>query len=215
MVVYIVNPYQDVSLLPSLCASFLKTFEGYTSSTHFRGLESPSDLVLKIIPIEWLASDATVALQTPQEFSQLARDVYDRCPTPTSQASSPYASASLFQLAPCLPKTIDFKLAADPPRTLLQGDIAMHIAYSWSQESEWLSCSMIDGLGSHQWTASYSRGSRDAPWSTFKAVANEIWQTALDVMKVVPGTYRVFVARDRPMAELEIEGKTSRPLRIS
>ena len=201
-----INPFHGVDTIFRLCVAFLKLFEAYASK--IRLIQNPSDLVLKIIPMEWISSGSTYSSSSPASYLRLAKEVYDRCPS-TQLESSPYASASLFQLADPIPRTIDFRLNADSASSLFQHEHIAHIGYSWVGESAWMTAAITDNLGCHHWVGSFSLRDSLDPWPSFQAIAKEIWEIMLEAMKAAEGNRRVFVAKDRPMLIKEVEGTYS------
>ena len=205
VVIYMVNPFTKPAFLPRLCESFLcclKKFEwGY-------GPGDRNDLVLKVLPISWVASRTTIPLPSPKEYAALAKDVYDRCPvTPSSRNPSPFASASLVQLAEAIPKTLDFRLTANPSTGLARNNSALHVGYSWRRDSQWLCVSVVDNLASHQWNASYCFGTAlSDPWPTFREIAKEIWRGILDMIDEPQAKRFVYLIKDELLAQEEIDG---------
>ena len=200
-----ISPSQEIASLRRLCVAFIRIFEAYVSK--IRLIQNPSDLVLKILPMDWVSSTSTITSSSPAKYTRLAKELYDRCPTLKLDAS-PYASASLFQLANPIPKSIEFKLSADFISSPFQHESAIHIGYSWELTSMWLSSALTDTLGCHHWTASYYFGPSFDPWIIFQAVAKEIWEIMLEAMNASQGNRRLFVAKDKPMTTKEIDGKS-------
>ena len=205
--VYIVNPFSGHTALYSLCASFYKLYDTYASCV--RHTRAPgdlvSDLVLQIIPFSWIGSSSTIAMQAPRTYIRLAKIIYDRFPV-QGQDISPYASASLFRLAEGIPKSLDFKLSSDSPKSLFQHVSAAHIGYSWDVGCRWLCSAMTDSFGCHHWSASYFLGSGNDPWSNFRAAAKEIWETFLEAIDVSYGSHRLYISKISPMPPTEING---------
>lgn len=208
IVVYIVNPFCAISSLPRLCECFLQCFERYASSAKTYTQENPSDLVLKIIPIGLVASNTTIAVPSPNQYISLAKDVYDRCPIESSTGDlSPYASASLIQLAENIPKTLSFRLTADPTTSLSMDHETLHVGYSWKSDSQWLCSSITDNLGTLRWNASYSFGDTVSnAWPTLTHFIREIWSGVVDVIGRSSHKYSVYVVKDQPIDQKEIDG---------
>jgi len=215
-VIYIVNPFTKPAFLPRLCESFLRCLRKLESGVD---IADPGDLVLKLLPIEWVASRTTIPLPSPKEYAALAKDVYDRCPAVLSlRKPSPFASTSFAQLAEAIPKTLEFILAANPVSSLSRNKRALHVGYSWPRDSQWLCVSVVDNLGSLQWNASYCFGTAVSdPWPTFREISKEIWRGILDMIDE-PQTKRfVYLIKDEILAQEEIDGMppSARPPSIS
>ncbi|MCJ1392871.1 mediator of RNA polymerase II transcription subunit 13 [Xylographa bjoerkii] len=211
IIVYMVNPFCPMYSLPRLCECFLRCFEKYVSSTIVNSHAKPSDLVLKLLPISWVASTTTIALSSPKEYIRLVKDVYDRCPANNSERGlSPYASASLVQIAEDIPKTVNFSLAAEPTMCLTQENEAVHVGYSWDFDSEWLSSSITDNFGRLQWNASYSLGDTVLdPWPAFTLIIQEIWKGLIEMIGQRKQQFHVYVAKDTPIDQREVDVSTS------
>ncbi|MCJ1245369.1 mediator of RNA polymerase II transcription subunit 13 [Trapelia coarctata] len=204
IVIYLVNPFTKPAFLPRLCESFLRCLRKFET-----GLDpaDQSDLVLKVLPISWVASRTTIPLPTPKEYAALAKDVYDRCPViPSSRNPSPFASTSLVQLAKAIPKSLDFRLAASPISSLTRNNSALHVGYSWPKDSQWLCVSVVDSLGSLQWNASYCFGTAISdPWPTFTEIAKEIWRGILDMIDEPQAKRHIYLIKDELLAQEEID----------
>ena len=165
----------------------------------------PSAMLLKVLPIEWVASRTTIPIPLPKAYASLARNIYDRCPA--DSVPTPYASASLVQLAETIPKTLDFRLSANPVSSIAQNNTVLHIAYSWSSSSQWLCTSVTDKLGTLQWNASYCFGATIlTPWPLFREIAKEIWEGSLEMVDGRDNKRKMYVVKDEPMAQEEMEG---------
>ena len=203
IVVYIVNPYDDIAALPYLCAAFAKVSNEPPSDNN----DSPPlehGFVLKIIPIELLASQTTVPLPPPTVYAQLAKEVYERC-RPQASTQSPYQSLSMFQLVEDIPKTIEFR--AEPSHlTVLSANVSYHLAYSWEFGGQWISAAITDRRGRLQWNASYCLGTIQNPWPRFHAIAKEIWEILFEILGPCSTSCQLYVVKDNPMTENEIKG---------
>ena len=178
------------------------------SSTNVNSQVQTSDLVLKLLPISWVASTTTIALSSPKEYIRLVKDVYDRCPAKSSERGlSPYASASLVQIVENIPKTLNLRLSADPKTCLIQENAALHVGYSWASESEWLCSSITDNFGKLQWNASYSFGDNISdPWPMFTLIVQEIWKGLIDMIGQQNQHMNVYIAKDTPIDQREVDG---------
>lgn len=205
-ILYMVNPFDTLSAIPHLCCSFSKILEA-------NGCRSGSgsysiDLVLRILPISLLASKTTIALPPPQLYARLAMEVYSQSPHQSPQdPSSPITSHSLFQLAESIPKTINFSLTTDPSTALISENAAYHLAYSWSSDGQWLSMALTNTCGSRHCSVSYCLGMIPAKWPRFRAVAKEVWDTTLELLDVNWAAHQLFIVKDSPMAQVEIDSR--------
>lgn len=206
-----VNQYKHQTFIPQLCASFLKLFKTYAAATKAEQIDNPNDLVLQIIPIDLISSSATITLTSPASYRKIAFEVYDRCgPNSDSEQNESYRffCAPSIRLARPIPRSINIKLLPTPTAGLLQSDMSLHLAYAWSPELQWLIASWTDNQGDLQWCAPYYLGKPgdEEPWSILNSVVNEIWDTTLGMLNPINSSWRLFVAKDSPMHDKELEG---------
>jgi len=201
-VVYIVNPFNTPQSVTQLCIAFWTLFQRYSQTC-----TSPMpDVVLQLVPMKYITSFHVPAILEPSTITALAREVYNRCPPSTSiEVSSAlriYAAPSI-QLEEALPRSIQFKLVADPPSDLLHEFSYLHIGYTRSFDGDWVAAAWTDNSGKQQATVSYClRGGR-----SFVEVAREIWQTTVEIMQGRRVTWRSCIARAGVMDREEMEGE--------
>ena len=200
-----VNPVRGQESFPRICRAFLNIFDSYKSSLESRQ-ENPSELVLKILPSEWVASLDGLTLPLPDSFARLAKEMYNRCPAQTGSRS--FSSASLTQLAPAIPRTLDFKLTSEVSSIPLDNDSVLHLAYSWSKDSQWLSCCIADDLGTRHWNASFCFAPNESTWSSLRPLVMELWQIATEMLPSSRESCHVLVVRDHAMEDEEIQGQS-------
>ncbi|KAF2098312.1 hypothetical protein NA57DRAFT_77101 [Rhizodiscina lignyota] len=207
-VVYIVNPFEDATSLRDICACFWALFQTYDQSCRAQSpLDRKPDLVLQIIPIKYVASIDAPVVPSPQLLAALAREVYDRCPptSTTDNSSLCIRTAPSVQLEETLPRSIHFKLTAEPPGDLLHDCSHIHIGYAMDWDSDWLTVAWTDNCGKYQNLLSYSlRGAR-----SFTDAAREVWQTTLAIIQVRKVTWRISIARAGIMHKDEMEAWAS------
>lgn len=207
-VVYMVNPFRSQRVLPSLCSAFLKIYDSYRRSLQPNLV---SDLVLQIVPLDLIASPEAITLPPARTYTRLALEVYDRC-RPNAieykRKGSQVLYAPATRLARAIPKAINLKLTPEPSTELLHSDRCFHLSYSWSYNQDWLTASWTDNPGSLQWNAAYCFGEEEPePWPTFLAIAREMWETTLEILKPGSSSWRIFIAKDSRMHREELRGK--------
>lgn len=209
-VIYMVNPSQDERFLPILCSAFLKLFDAYITIAKERNLDKPNDLVFQCVPFDLVYSTTGIPMPSLSDYRKLAFEVYDRCgPNDNWQANktSQYVCAPTIRLAKAVPKTIDFRLTSDNSALSLQSDNCLHIAYAWSPEDEWFTASWTDNLGLLSWSACYCLGgTNDDPWPVVSKIANEIWETTLDMLQPRSGSWHLFISKADAVQRKELEG---------
>jgi len=200
-VVYFVYPVDNAALLVHICTAFQHLFNLYRKALSDRKITTANELVLQLVPLSFIASPTSIAIPRPSEYLRLAMEVYNRCIEFTT-----YTSAPAIILEQPLPKSIDFKLNATPSASLLQENSCLHIAYAQSIDDRWITAAWTDNRGSQQMTASYCLGRKNEPLSMpFSDVANEIWETTLDVISSKKIHWRIMITRVGVMDPSEID----------
>ncbi|KAM3066153.1 hypothetical protein ACMFMG_010506 [Clarireedia jacksonii] len=201
IVVYFIYPIDNSPLLVQICSSFKHLFNLYSKLLMEKKQKAMSELVLQLVPINFVASPTSLVVPSPTEYSRLAMEVYDRCVDFTSFSSTP---AILLERP--LPKTIDFKLIANPSPSLLQENSCLHIAYAQSLDDRWITAAWSDNRGTKQMTTSYCLGRKNEPLTIpFSHVANEIWETTLDVISSKRVHWRIVIVKSGAMDQSEID----------
>ena len=214
-VIYMINLFGSQNFIPHLCAAFLKLFKSYATLVELNKLENPNDMVLQIIPGDLVASPNAIVLPSPEAYRRLALEVYNRCgPDPHSDRPDNlrFSCAPSIQLARPIPKSISLKLSPEPSVGFLQADMFFHLAYSWYPGQQWLTASWTDNQGELQWNAPYCVGALgdEDPWPIISAIFTEIWDTTLELFRHPDSPWRLFIVKDSPMREKELEGETLR-----
>ncbi|TVY83668.1 Mediator of RNA polymerase II transcription subunit [Lachnellula suecica] len=205
LVVYIVYPVDDPTLLVHICSSFQALFNAYRKTLMDKKAKAFNELVLQLVPLDFISSPTSIVAPLPSEYARLAMEVYDRCIDFTSSSSSPG-----IMLEQPLPKSIDFKLNSTPSASVLQENTCLHIAYAQSIDDRWVTAVWTDNRGTQQMTASYCLGRKNEPISRpFYEIASEIWETTLDFISHKKIHWRVMIARVGVMDPSEIDFWTS------
>ncbi|EPS33990.1 hypothetical protein PDE_08952 [Penicillium oxalicum 114-2] len=203
-VVYIINPFPCAAALADICAAFWNLFRQMVSNVDQRHDRRVNEVVLQIIPREFITEPDSMAVATQNDYVNLALEVYNRC-RPMTMESSPFQSAPAIILADNLPKSIQFRLASDKVSPLQEGR-SLHIACSKSCDQRWVSVAWCDGTGSLQTSTAYclryrNRGSARA----ISEVRNEIWATTKHLLDKFQGRWKVVLASTDAMDLEEIE----------
>lgn len=191
IVVYFAYPTDDARLLVSICSAFQHLFAMYRKALLENKMSTTNELVLQLVPLDFISSCNSIVVPTSHEYSRLAIEVYDRCVSFSSSSSAP---AVLLEQP--LPKVIDFKLSANPSAALLQENTCLHIAYAQSIDDRWVTAAWTDNKGAQQMTASYCLGRKGEPMSTgFGDIANEIWATTMEYIASKRIHWRLMIVR--------------------
>lgn len=199
-VVYLLDPFTAGGWTGGkryLCACFWMLFQSYLealkSGGQSRSEESVPDVVLQLLPIELVAGMDRLVIPDPAILTNLAREVYDRCPAAsTNDQDGDGAATPSILLAPPVPKRIAFQLLADvPAESLLQDGRVLHLAVAMSGDREWMSCVWSDGQGRTITQESFClRG------LTIPSVVRQTWQRTGELISRLRVIWRVFVALD-------------------
>ena len=206
ILIYVVNPSNGTQSIRKLCELFRQTFNAYASNV--RIANNPSDLVLQIIPIDWMGSESHVAIPSLRACTRLAKIIYDKCPLPDG-TKSPFASGSAFQITEQLPRSIDFKVTTSNSYSPLNHTPVAHLGYVWNVQAHWLSAAVVNEIGDRQWSGSYHIGQRANPWPHFAAIAKEVWEIIGEAVDLKQDECTIYIAKTEPIANTEMEG-TSR-----
>jgi mediator of RNA polymerase II transcription subunit 13 len=200
-VVYFVYPTDNSALLVHICSAFQHLFNLYRKALSERRATISNELVLQLVPLDFISSSTSLAIPLPSEYFRLAMEVYDRCIDFVSSSST-----AAIMLEQPLPKSIDFKLNSTPSASLLQENTCLHIAYAQSIDDRWITATWTDNRGTQQMTASYCLGRKNEPISMpFSDVAHEIWETTLDYISNKKIHWRIMIARVGVMDPTEID----------
>ncbi|KAE8453520.1 hypothetical protein EG329_010381 [Mollisiaceae sp. DMI_Dod_QoI] len=201
IVVYFVYPADNNVLLVQICSAFQHLFNLYRKSLSEKKINPTNEIVLQLIPLDYISSSTSIAVPLPSEYFRLAMEVYDRCVDFTSSSSSP-----AIMLEQPLPRNIDFKLNANPSASLLQENTCLHVAYAQSIDDRWITAAWTDNRGTRQMTASYCLGRKNEPLSmAFSIVAEEIWKTTLAFISSKKIHWRIMIARVGVMDSSEMD----------
>ena len=186
-----------------LCELFQHIFTAYAAN--IRTAENPSDLVLQIVPFDWVGSESRIAIPSLGPCTRLAKIIYDKCPL-SSRAKSPFTSGSAFQISQQLPRSINFKVTTSSSYSPLNYAPVAHLGYVWNEETSWLSAALINEFGDKQWSASYYIGQVSNPWPYFAAVTNEIWEIVGEAIDFTQDECKVYIAKLEPITKAEMQG---------
>ncbi|KAJ5093435.1 Mediator complex subunit Med13 [Penicillium angulare] len=203
-VVYIINPFTHATALADICAAFWHLFQQMLADTDRQQGQPINEVVLQIIPMDFVTSGDSMVVPTQTEFMNLSLEVYSRC-RPKETGLSPLLCAPAILLAHSLPKAINFRLAAEKASPLQDGR-SLHIACSKSPDQRWLSVAWSDETGALQTSMSYCLRYRNR--GAARAVADirsEIWATTRHIMEKFQARWKVILANSEPIDPEEVE----------
>lgn len=199
-VVYFVYMRENVNAIVDACTAFQRLFEKYKKALLGKGAPR-NELVLQLIPMDFVASPNTYVLPETSEMFRLCLEVYDRC----TMFGGPMPSPAIVLEQP-LPRMIDFKLVVNPSTNVLHENSCLHLAYAQSVDGRWVTAAWTDNRGSKQMTTSYCLGRKGRPLATpFADIAHEMWETMYEMISVWKVHWRVMITKNGPMDRDEME----------
>lgn len=206
-VVYIINPFAHAAALADICSAFWHLFQHFLASTEQRQARNVNELVLQIVPLDFVMSSETMVVPPQTEYLNLALEVYSRC-RPKDVNMSPLLCAPPMLLADPLPRAISFRLAPEMSSPLQEGR-SLHIACSKSLDQRWISVAWSDMSGSIQRNMSYClRYRQTSGVRPIFEVRNEIWATTKHIIDRFQARWKIQLATTEPMEPDEVEGNT-------
>ncbi len=205
------NTFTPPDAVVLLCAAFLRLFQSYVRSQNSPCSFRPNEIVLQLIPVGFVASETALVVPTQAEYRALALEVYERCGLETwnagDEAIAPGNAPSIL-LSDKIPSSIDLKLTAEAPSSVLHEPTSLHIAYSQSIDGRWISASWTEDDGSNQMSMSYCLGMEEAaPRRAFEDIAREIWETSIGMIQARKVRWRFLIASAGVMEQEELRGK--------
>ncbi|KAJ5335977.1 uncharacterized protein N7506_003999 [Penicillium brevicompactum] len=204
-VIYIINPFKHAAALADICSAFWHLFQQLLAGSERRQARPVNELVLQIIPLEFVMSSETMIVPPQSDYLNLALEVYGRC-RPMDVDTNPLLCAPPILLADPLPTGISFRLASERASPLKDGR-SLHIACSKSLDQRWISVAWSDVPGSIQRTMSYCLRYRQSGSSRpISEIRQEIWTTTKHIMDKLQARWKIQLVTTEPMEPDEVEG---------
>ncbi|CAK7271530.1 hypothetical protein SEPCBS57363_004668 [Sporothrix epigloea] len=200
LLVYFVYCPDITTAITDACLAFQRLTQLYDIAMTSRSTE-PNDLVLQLIPLDFISSPTTIVVPSPSELSYLSLEVYDRCTSPHGPKPAP---AFLLEQPPA--RTLDFKLSSTPLVDVQRENSCIHVAYSFSADERWVTAAWTDGSGWRQFSSAYWIGRKNAEGSVnpFEEVAQEIWTNTCAIVSNLKVHWRAIIAKCGQMEPEEI-----------
>ncbi|KAK4219948.1 mediator of RNA polymerase II transcription subunit 13 [Rhypophila decipiens] len=200
-VVHFIYSVENPATVVEYCAAFQELQEYYERYLADRKRGPSNALVMQLVPQDAVASETSVVILPPAEYSKLCIETYDRC-----TLFGGHMPAPAIVLEPTLPRVIEFKSITTPSPNVMQENSCVHVAYAQSADERWITAAWTDNRGVKQMTASYCLGRRNRPLSRqITEIIHEIWETTHDLISIARVRWRVIVAKCGPMDQQEIE----------
>ena len=194
--------------MADICSAFWQLVQNYVASVDKQQARHTNEVVLQIVPLDFITSSESIVVPTQVEYLNLALEVYSRCSRKSSTGLLGFDSPVV--ISESIPSTINFKLS--PERTSpFRDSRSLHLAYSKSLDQRWITVAWTDNTGSFQKTTSYCLRFRSSNGvRSVSHVRNEIWATTRSIIETVQILGRVVLVSTEPMDQDEIEGKSKR-----
>lgn len=205
-VIYVINPFTHGAAFADISAAFLHLFHKYIGDVDRNYARSQmNELVLQIIPMNFVYSPTLLAVPTQWQYLNLALEVYGRCP-PKDASDGITGYAPPIVLADAAPKSLPFRVTSERVSPFQEGR-CLHLAVSRSADQRWISAAWSDSSGSFQILMSYCLRARGSNVNrTLAEVRQEIWETTKDIMERTQTRSKVFLVRTEPIDQEEAEG---------
>lgn len=205
VVVYIINPFLHDASLVDVSSAFLASFYKYVEEAKRRHLKNINELVLQIVPVNFVSSTESIVVPAQLDYLRLALEVYSRCP-PRDGMNYNLGSAPPIIITEPIPKSVVFRVNPEPTPPLEEGRL-LHIAYSQSFDRRWITAAWTDNVGRDQTSLSYCRSYKESRvWRETLDIIKDIWDATVDIMEMNPFRWRVMLAKDEPIAAQELDG---------
>jgi mediator of RNA polymerase II transcription subunit 13 len=202
IVVYFVYIPADPSTIVEACAAFDDLRTKYERAWLDRKKVAVNQLVLQLVPLDYVASETSLAIPTPADYLKLCLETYDRCTLFGGPAPAP-----AIVLEQALPNRIDFKMTPNQaPVHVLHENSCMHIGYARSVDGRWITAAWTNNQGTMQMTASYCLGKRERPLvDPLERILREIWDTTHDLASEYQVRWRIVITKCGPMDQAEVD----------
>ncbi|KAL7787486.1 mediator complex subunit 13 C-terminal domain-containing protein [Trichoderma ceciliae] len=200
-VIYFVYSPDNPGTIIESCTAFQRFFEVYQKILATRKEPPQNELVLQLVSADLLSSPTALVVTPTLDLVRLCIETYDRC----TLFGGPMPAPSI-RLEQLLPRITDFKLTADPSASLMRENSCIHVAYAQSVDGRWITAAWTDDRGDQQATASYCMGRKGKPPSrNMNEIANEIWETTLELISAWKVVWRVIITKCGPMEQHEMD----------
>ncbi|KAF7545444.1 hypothetical protein G7Z17_g9166 [Cylindrodendrum hubeiense] len=206
LVIYFVYSPDNPGSIIEACSAFQRCFDMYRKTLATRRESPQNELVLQLVPSDFLSSTTSLVIPPPGELVKLCMETYDRCTLFLSTEFGGPTPAPAIMLEQPLPRIIDFKLTNSPSASLMHENSCIHVAYAQSIDERWITAAWTDNRGQQQASASYCLGRKGKASSTsMNEVAHEIWESTLDLISIWKVHWRIIITKSGPMDPAEME----------
>ncbi|KAL7924726.1 mediator complex subunit 13 C-terminal domain-containing protein [Trichoderma austrokoningii] len=200
-VIYFVYSPENPGTIIESCTAFQRFYELYQKILASRKEAPQNELVLQLVSTDLLSSPSALVITQTSDLVRLCIETYDRC----TLFGGPMPAPAI-RLEQLLPRIIDFKLTTHPSASLIRENSCIHVAYSQSVDERWITAAWTDDRGNQQATAAYCMGRKGkSPSRNMTEIANEIWETTLELISSWRVLWRVIITKCGPMPQHEVD----------
>lgn len=192
VVIYMIHVSGSAVSLVNLVEAFCVLFVAYLKACNKQNL---IELALQIIPLDFVASPDTLVIRSPQEYTNLAIEVYNRFPL--SQPGDKLAtcgSAAVLHDSPR--RRIHFDMAGQSVSASGVGGKCLHLSYSYSGRRRWIVAAWTDERGFRALTMCYCLHETGKSSRPHSEIVQDMWEVSQELMGKEQGRWRLIVARD-------------------
>lgn len=201
VVVFFMYSARHPGTIVEACIAFQRFFGLYKRQLMGKRETAKNEIVLQLVSADVLSNATSLVVTPSAELVKLCMETYDRCTLFGGNMPAP-----AIRLEQPLPRIIDFKLSPAPSSSLVRENSCIHIAYARSIDGRWVTAAWTDDRGNEQATAAYCLGRKGEPEArTMNEVANEIWETTVELISTWKVHYRIIMTKCGPMEENEID----------
>lgn len=201
VVVYFMYSASNPGTIVEACTAFQRFFDSYKKILSAKRETAKNDIVLQLVSADTISSSTSMVVTPSAELFKLCMETYDRCTLFGGTVPAP-----AIRLEQPLPRIIDFKLSPAPSSSLVRENSCIHIAYARSVDGRWVTAAWTDDRGNEQATAAYCLSRKgETETRTMNEVANEIWETTVDLISAWKVHYRIIMTKCGPTEEGEID----------
>ncbi|EPS41553.1 hypothetical protein H072_4530 [Dactylellina haptotyla CBS 200.50] len=210
VVLFIVNPFDAPSSVLDICVAFHMLKKAYVNALNSSLRVYPNNLILQIVPLRNVATYDGLAAQSHNQSVRCALEVYERC-TQTiqdhlSQTFPQETYSPSLTLAKVPPKSIAFKVSADPSPAILQENMCLHIAYAQSIDERWVSVAWSDDCGEIKEVFNFCLGIPGTViLRSFDDICKEIWSATNKIISKKRVHWRISLVKVGAIDDDEID----------
>ncbi|KAI5290128.1 mediator of RNA polymerase II transcription subunit 13 [Ascosphaera aggregata] len=152
------------------------------------------NISLQIVPLDFVFDPLSFVVPSRDVLRQLTIEVYTRCqPHPKTD----FPKSSPIYLSTRAPTPVAIKLTRQVTSPLINTQSLLHLAYSESFDSRWLTAAWSDHQGRNQAALSFCLRKKEGAVSiSLRDIKRRIWMISIDIVQTAHLNSRVIIAKD-------------------